>query len=337
MLQLGISAFYFKSSICLTKKDKIISFFNEEEFTGIKNDSSFPINSIQKCLQDNKLSISDIDQVCWYEDPKIKKNRVINIFNKHFIKTLSLRFKFLLKYYFNSPKKYLKKIGYNKSIKYIDHHLSHTATSYYTSPYNSSAILTIDGVGEWETITISQGKNKNINKLYSVNFPNSLGMLYSTITAYLGFKPNQDEGKIMEIAQKGNRNKYYKKMKKIFIDDLNIDQNYFTWEYSEKIMFNINLCTLLDLPPRLPEEPITQDHKNLAATLQKIYEEKFIFLLNLAKKITNEKNICLGGGCAYNHLANKKTKSIFLNTFIPQNPSDSGSPIGACLYNYYNS
>ena len=335
MIQLGISAFYFNSSVCLMKNGKVISFYKEEEFTNIKNDSSFPLQSIQKCLQDSKLTISDIDYICFYENPQIKKNRVLKVFNRYFFSTLKLRFKFLKNYYFNSPKKHLKKLGYNKKITYIDHHTSHAATSYFLSPYKSSSVLTIDGVGEWETITISHGKGTSLNKLYSINFPNSLGMLYSTITAYLGFKPNQEEGKIMELSQKGNSNKYYNKLNKIFIDDLKIHQKYFTWEYSEKIMFNINLCNLLNLPPRLPEEFIKQDHKDLAAALQKIYEEKFLYLLNLSQKLTNENNICLGGGCAYNYLANKKIKNIFKNSFIPPNPSDSGSPIGACLYNYY--
>ena len=337
MLQLGISAFYHDSAACIVFNGKVLAAAEEERFTEIKHDSSFPVNAIAYVLSEVGIEdINDIDEVCWYEKPKTKKNRVLKTFNKHFFKTFKNRFIFLYNYYFNSPKNLLKRhFQYKGVIKYTDHHLSHAAFSYYTSPYKNAAILTVDGVGEWETITISKGIGADILKLYKIDFPNSLGMLYSTVTAFLGFKPNEGEYKVMGLAPFGNPEKYLNKLTKIFDkkSDLVIDQKYFTWEYSEKIMFNIEFCMLLGLAPRLKEEPITQDHKDLAAALQKLYEREFEKLVYKAKELTGSPNICLGGGCAYNGVANILANKHFRSVYIPFAPSDAGSAIGACLVN----
>jgi carbamoyltransferase len=279
--------------------------------------------------------LNAIDEVCWYEDPKVKKDRVLTTFNKHFITTFKNRINFLINYYINSPKRLLRNnYEYKGKIKYISHHLSHAAFSYYTSPYKEAAILTVDGVGEWETITISHAFEDRIVKKLSINFPHSLGMLYSTVTAFLGFKPNEGEYKVMGLAPFGNPDKYFKLLDSIFTRTTNnftIDQKYFTWEYSDKIMFNKNLCRLLDIPPRLPGEDITQEHKNLASALQAVYEEQFMLLLKTVKNITKSDNICLGGGCAYNGVANVLAYKYFKSVHIPFAPSDAGSAIGVCL------
>ena len=233
-----------------------------------------------------------------------------------------------------NPKDILESMGYTGKIIYHDHHYSHAAFAYFTSNYDHSAILTVDGVGEWETTTISVGKGRKIEKKKSIDFPNSLGMLYSTITSYLGFKPNEGEYKVMGLAPYGNAETYKDKLRSIFNNTSNkytIDQKYFTWEYSDKIMFNKNLCRLLDLPPRLPGEELTQDHKDLAAALQTVYEEQFLKLLKTVKSITKSNNICLGGGCAYNGVANKLAYKYFKSVHIPFAPSDAGSAIGVCL------
>ena len=335
MLQLGISAFYHDSAACIVKHGEVLAAAEEERFTEIKHDSSFPVNAIAYVLSEVGIEdINDIDEVCWYEKPKVKKNRVLRTFNKHFFKTFKNRLIFLYNYYFNSPKNLLKRhFQYKGIIKYTDHHLSHAGFSYYTSPFKNAAILTVDGVGEWETITISKGEGADITKMYSVDFPNSLGMLYSTVTAFLGFKPNEGEYKVMGLAPFGDPLKYINKLSKIFDRKGNIDQKYFTWEYSEKIMFNIEFCKLLGLPPRFKEEPITQDHKDLAAALQKVYEREFEKLVHKAKKLTGSPNICLGGGCAYNGVANVLAYNHFRSVYIPFAPSDAGSAIGACLIN----
>ena len=339
MTQLGISAFYHDSAACLVIDGKVIAAAEEERFTEIKHDDSFPVNAIAFVLSEAGIQdINEIDEVCWYEKPEIKKDRVLKTFNKYFFKTLKNRFIFLYNYYFNSPKNLLRRhFQYRGLIRYTDHHLSHAAFSYLTSPYKNAAILTVDGVGEWETITISRGIDDSIQKIMSINFPHSLGMLYSTVTAYLGFKPNEGEYKVMGLAPFGNSKKYYKKLNYIFTRTSNkfeIDQKYFTWEYSGRVMFNYKFAELLNLLPRLPEEPITQDHKDLAAALQKIYEDKFEKLLITAKNISKSPNIVLGGGCAYNGVANVLGYKYFRGVYVPFAPSDAGSAIGACLYNY---
>lgn len=337
MIQLGIAAFFHDSSACLVKNGKVIAAVEEERFTEIKHDYSFPYNSINWLLENNNLKLNDIDEVCWYENPKIKKDRVLSIFNKRWLKTLPLRFNYLISYRKNNPSKILKKLGYKGPIKYTDHHLSHAAFSYFTSPFNEAAILTVDGVGEWETITISSARGNNIDKKFNIDYPNSLGMLYSTITAYLGFKPNEGEYKVMGLAPYGNPEKYIPKLREIFdntSDKFIIKQKYFDWEYSDKKMFNKHLFKLLGILPRLPEEKVMQEHKDLAAALQVIYEEQFLKLVKLASKLVKSKNLVLGGGCAYNGVANSKAYKFFKHIHIPYAPSDAGSAIGTCLTHY---
>ena len=337
MIKLGISAFYHDSAACITNGNIVLAAAEEERFTGIKHDSSFPINAIKWLLHSTVTKITDIDEVHWYENPDTKDDRVKTIFNKRPIKTFFLRRRYNKNRETNSPEALLKAIGYTGKIIYHDHHYSHAAFSYFTSPYRDAAILTIDGVGEWETTTISKARGNKIDKLITIDFPNSLGMLYSTITSYLGFKPNEGEYKVMGLAPYGNPQKYLKKLQKTLCHTSNkfyLYQKYFTWEYSERIMFNKRLCQLLELPPRLPEEPLTQDHKDLAAALQKLYEQEFLKLVKTAKNITGSENLCLGGGCAYNGVANSLAYKYFKSIHIPFAPSDAGSAIGACLDNH---
>lgn len=336
MVQLGISAFYHDSAACIVVDGKVLAAAEEERFTEIKHDSSFPFNAIKWTLDYTGYTIQDIDEVCWYERPDLKKDRVLTTFKKHWWKTLKLKKKFLEKIPSRDPERILKEIGYTGPVVYIPHHLSHASFGYFTSRYKEAAILTIDGVGEWETLTISVGKDEDIYKVMSVDFPNSLGLLYSTVTAFLGFKPNEGEYKVMGLAPYGDPKKYYSSLRKIFVqgEDLKIDMKYFPWEYSDKIMYNVAFSNLLKLLPRLPEEEILQEHKDLAAALQKIYEEEFLKFVKKAKHLTGLTNLVLSGGCAYNGVANAKAYDHFKSIHIPFAPSDAGSAIGACLYNY---
>lgn len=339
MIKLGISAFYHDSAACITQGNNVLVAAEEERFTGIKHDNSFPVNAIKWALHASSKTITDIQEVHWYENPETKNNRVNTIFNKRPFKTFFLRQRYKKDRKDNSPENLLKAMGYTGKIIYHDHHYSHAAFSYFTSPYQNSAILTIDGVGEWETTTISIGDGKEIKKLLTIDYPNSLGMLYSTITSFLGFRPNEGEYKVMGLAPYGDSNVYLSKLQSIFKNTSNkfyINQKYFTWEYSDRVMFNKRLCQLLELPPRLPEEPLTQDHKNLAAALQKLYELEFLKLANTAKNITGSENLCIGGGCAYNGVANSLAYKYFKSIHIPFAPSDAGSAIGACLDNHTN-
>ena len=334
MIKLGISAFYHDSAACIVKDGKIIAAAEEERFTGIKHDCSFPKNAINYCLKETGISINKVEQVCWYENPSTKEDRVRKTFGKRPIRTFFINRKFQKSKQDQNPKNILQSMGYTGEIRYFDHHYSHAAFSYFSSDFSNSAILTIDGVGEWETVSISLGVGNSIRKLYSIDFPNSLGMLYSTITAYLGFKPNEGEYKVMGLAPYGNPTKYLEKLHKLIEykhDKFYLLQKYFTWEYSDKLMFNKKLCRLLELLPRLPEDTLNQDHKDLAAALQKFYELQFLKLAKKAKDLTGSQNICLGGGCAYNGVANALAYKYFKSVHIPFAPSDAGSAIGACL------
>ena len=334
MIQLGISAFYHDAAACIFKDGKLIAAIEEERFTEVKHDSSFPINSINWCLDQIKLNIGDVDQVCWYENPIEKEDRILKTFRKKWWKTFFLKKRYEKKSYQESPLRILKKMGFRGDIAFIPHHESHAAFSYFTSPFKSAAILTVDGVGEWETVTINKADESNYKKLITVNYPNSLGLFYSAMTAYLGFKPNEGEYKVMGLAPYGDPNRYYPTLYKLFNSESNkfwIKQKYFNWGYDDKKMFTKHLHKLLDLPPRLPEEELTQLHKDLAAAVQKTYEREFLRLVIIAKNLTGEDNLCLGGGCVYNGVANSKAYKFFNYIHIPFAPSDAGSAIGAVL------
>lgn len=335
MIQLGISAFYHDSAACIVENGKVLAAAEEERFTEIKHDNSFPINAIKYCLESTQTSIDEIAQVCWYEDPSIKKNRVEKIFSKHPIKTYFTKKRFRKEFDNNNPEFLLKDLGYKGQITYTPHHKSHAAFSFLTSPYKAADVLVVDGVGEWDTVSFWKAKGKELELKHSYKFPNSLGMFYSTMTAFLGFKPNEGEYKVMGLAPYGNPGKFYDKLvNTIQLAGFRVDQKFYTWEYTDKIMFNSKLAKLLDLPPRLPEEEFTQDHKDLAAATQAVYEYYFLEFVNKMKLIGKSDNLCIGGGCAYNGVANYKAYKHYKNIFVPYAPSDAGSAIGACLYNY---
>jgi carbamoyltransferase len=340
MIQLGISAFYHDSAACIVKDGKVLYAIEQEKLSGIKHDDSFPVDAIKWVLRAAKLTIKDIDEVCWYEIPELKRARIIKSFNKYPIRTFFKRLKFLNenKELRNPNFLLAKHFLYQGPVRYVEHHLSHAAFSYLTSPYKEAAIVTIDGVGEFETVTISKGTGDSIEKLYSINFPESLGMFYSTFTAFLGFKPNEGEYKVMGMAGYGDPQKYVPFIKKTFKFTKEslfaFYPEYYTWEYSDKIMFTSDLCNLLGRGPRLPEEELTQDDYDLAAAVQFIYEKEFCKILEKAKELVKSDNLCLGGGCAYNGLANTKAYKYYQSIHVPYAPSDAGSAIGACLAAY---
>jgi len=346
---LGISCGYHDSAAALIKDGNVLGACEEERFTGIKHDSRFPINTIKWLMNTYKVTPDTLNAICFYENPQNKLDRIkvstekkpkkwyeflnkknnILIKNQEAYKTLQTQLKNLC--------------GKNTKIHYTDHHQSHLAYSYYTSNFNESAILSVDGVGEWETTVLGIGTENKIKKLNSVNFPHSLGMLYSTFTAFLGFKPNEGEYKIMGLAPYGDCKKYNKLFKELYTEKedgtFELKMEYFTYEYSNTHMFNEKLGKLFEFPNRLPDEPLEQHHKDLAASLQYNYEKLFFRLLNELHNKTKSDNLCLSGGCAYNGTANGKIlkRTNFKNLYIPSAPSDAGSAIGCGLDYYYKS
>ncbi len=343
---LGISSGYHDSSAALIKDGKVLGAVEEERFTGIKHDASFPTNSINWLFSEFKITKDDLEVVCFYETPSLKLDRIKKSTKRGGITNLFKRNSIISRNEdeYKKLEKNLKDIiSDDTKIIYSDHHLSHVAYSYYTSQFDKATILSVDGVGEWETTSMYYGEGNRLTKLGSVNFPHSLGMLYSSFTAFLGFKPNEGEYKVMGLAPYGDYKKYLSKFSQLISPttegEYEINMNYFTYDWDDKTMFNEKLGQLFGFPNRLPEDDITQDHKDLAATLQHEYEHYFFNLLNnlYVKRPTH--NLCLSGGCAYNGTANGKIikETSFKRVYIPPAPSDSGSAIGCALHYYYTS
>jgi carbamoyltransferase len=334
---IGISALYHDSAACIFKNNRLIYACEEEKFTGIKHDCSFPVNSLNYGLKKFKIKKEDIECVCYYENPKIKFSRIIENNKNLFLKNPFYCIKTLIDINTNifHINKKLKNISNN--IFYSDHHSSHQYYSYFTSPYNNCLILSIDGVGEKTTTAFGEffdDQKIKINEISS--YPHSLGLFYSAMTSFLGFRPNEGEYKVMGLSSYGTPDQFREKISKlIFIKDKKLicNMNIFCWNRSLKNMFTKKLSNFLEIQERTPDDTITIYHKNLAAAVQEKYEEIFFFFLN-ELKTSNNQNLCLSGGCAYNGLANGK---IFENTnfksiWIPPAPSDAGSCVGACLH-----
>jgi len=331
---LGISCGYHDSAVCLTLNGKVISAVEEERFTGIKHDSSYPTKSIEWILSHNELTGNDISYVCFYEDPELKVDRVDKTSSLLSIKSYKVE-NYYKTIYNNFRKDFPKSV-----IVSGNHHQSHIGYSYYTSPFNESIILSVDGVGEWETTSFAIGKGNSTKKFKSINFPHSLGMLYSTITAFLGFQPNEGEYKVMGLAPYGDFSVYdkqFEQLYELYWGEYRLNMKYFEFDKSDKIMFNSKMMKLFGMDNRFPEDEIEQKHKDLAATLQYHYETILFNLLNYIQNETGITNLCLGGGCAYNGTANGKIKqkTKFENLWVPPAPSDAGSAIGVCLHFYY--
>lgn len=320
MYTIGISAYYHDSSACLFKDDKLIFACEEEKFTGIKHDSSFPHKTVEYIFKHYNLNKSDIEAVCYYENPKLRFKR-----KKSFLTSLETN----IKVWWN-----LRKISNN--IHYTEHHTSHLAYSYLSSNFDKSLIISIDGVGENTTMSFGKGVNGKYRKIKDFDYPHSLGLFYSAMTAFLGFKPNEGEYKVMGLAAYGNPEKYREKVKELINYDsskLNCNLKFFNWNRSKDTMFTHHLVEHLGIDNRLPKDNITIEHKDLAASIQERYEEIFFQIIKDAKLFYYNENLCIGGGCAYNGCANGKVTSsgLFKKIWIPPAPSDAGSCIGSCI------
>lgn len=341
---LGISCYYHDSSATLLDDGKVISAAEEERFTRKKHDSSFPINAIKFCLEQNGLTINDIDYIAFYEKPILKFERFIKFsilgFPKTFLSFISLipawiKEKILI------LRKIRKKLKYKGQVFFINHHLSH-AGSFFSSPYKKAAILTIDGVGEFNTSSYGYGIDNKIFIKKEINFPNSIGLLYSTITAFLGFSVNDSEYKVMGLSAYGQmdreKNEYYSKFKKIIniLDDgsYKLDLSYFEYQYGQK-MFSKKIIDLLG-SPREKDSDIQNRHKDIAAALQIITEEVVIKILNSIYDEFDTENLVFAGGVALNSVLNGKIirNTKFKNIWILPDPGDGGTSVGCALYLY---
>ena len=343
---LGISAFYHDSAACILKNGEIIAAAQEERFTRIKHDSSYPYNAIEFVLDYSGIKLSEVNQIVFFEKPFLKFERLLETYVAFapkgfvsFAKAMPLWIKeklFQKNLLFNKLKKHDENYKSDKNIFFSDHHLSHAASAFFPSPFNEAVILTADGVGEWATTTVAVGKNENLEIKKEIHFPHSLGLLYSAFTYYTGFKVNSGEYKLMGLAPYGSP--VYEDKVKQLIDlkedgTFRLDQKYFNYA-TGLTMTNEKFNNLFGHKPRNPQnEEITQFHMDIASSIQKVTEE---IMINLAKSIREEygiSNLCLAGGVALNCVANGKIlkEKIFDNIWIQPAAGDAGGSLGAAL------
>ena len=339
MLILGISAYYHDSAACLIKDGQVIVAIEEERFSRIKHDNNFPYKAIEFCLKSQKLKAEEIDRGAYYEKPLLKFERILETFLATWPFSLTPFLKGMPEWldYKIKIEATIKKLGFKNIIFFIPHHFSHAAASFYPSPFKSSTILTVDGVGEWQTTGLWFGENNNIKPLKQLNFPNSLGILYSTFTSFLGFKINEDEYKLMGLAAYG-KPKYDVSINRLIDteDDGSFKLNLKYFGFRESFsMYNDRFEKLFG-PARKPSEKITKRHKNIAASIQKTTEEIYFKMLNHLYSITKSENLCLSGGVALNALANGKIyeRTPFKKIFVFGAAGDSGAAVGAALFVY---
>jgi len=337
MYIIGISAFYHDSSVCLFRDNQLIFACEEEKFTGIKHDDSFPQMALDYIYKHYKINNKNLQAVCYYEDPKLKYQRVMENIKPQWLKNpfYSLKSYLKIKRNISILNKKLKEISPN--IFYSTHHESHQYYSHYTSHFEESTCLSVDGVGEIDTISIGIADYNGIKYKSIAQYPHSLGLYYSALTSYLGFRPNEGEYKVMGLASYGNPKKYISEVRNLISyknGSLECNMDVFCWNTTDKSMFNEKLAELLSVPQRLPEEELSETHKDLAAAIQLRYEEILFEIIKSIKPLIKSNNLCLSGGCAYNGTANGKItdKTHFNHLWIPPAPSDAGSAIGSVVH-----
>ncbi|MFZ2356295.1 MAG: carbamoyltransferase [Candidatus Omnitrophota bacterium] len=340
---LGISCFYHDSAAALVRDGEIIAAAQEERFTRKKHDFNFPINSINWCLNFSNITVKDLDYVVFYEKPFIKFERILETSLMHvpsgisqFIQAMPL----WLKQKLWTADIIKKELGFDKKVLYASHHESHAAAAFYPSPFKEAAFLTLDGVGEWETASFGIGKDNNLNILYDLRFPHSLGLLYSAFTFYAGFKVNSGEYKLMGLAPYGEP-KYADLILKELIDlkvdgSFKLNMRYFGYCNTLK-MVNHQFEKLFAGPPRKPESKITQKDMDSASSIQKVTEEIMLRMCRHIYKLTAQKKLCLAGGVALNCVGNGRIlrEGPFEDIWIQPASGDAGGALGAALVVWY--
>ncbi|WP_367915768.1 carbamoyltransferase [Leadbetterella sp. DM7] len=357
---LGISAFYHDSAASITVNGEIIAAAQEERFTRKKHDAGFPSNAIKFCLEYTGIELKDLDAIVFYDKPLLKFERLLETYYafapsgfRSFITAIPvwIKEKMFLKRLIREE---LDKIGaYDRKktrLLFPEHHLSHAASAYYPSPFEDAAILTIDGVGEWATVSLCHGQKENITILKELRFPHSLGLLYSAFTYFLGFRVNSGEYKLMGLAPYGNPKspdieKYIGIIKTHLMSlkedgSIWLNQDYFDYATGLKMVNEKKWEDLFGFKTRKPEDELLQQHCNLGLAIQHITEEAVLLMAKEAKKLTGSKNLCLAGGVALNCVSNGKLQKsgIFENLFIQPAAGDAGGALGAALaanYIYY--
>ena len=337
---LGINAFFHDSSAALVQDGRLVAAAEEERFTRKKHDLSWPKNAIEYCLKQGNITIEQVDYIGFYEKPLLKFERVMSQFLETFPKGFGA-FRQAMPGWFNDKLRVMKyvrkKLKYRGDVFFIEHHLAHAASSFFCSPFQESAILTTDGVGEWQTTTTGIAKGQEITLGKEIIFPHSLGLIYSTVTAYLGFSVNNAEYKVMGLAAYGKPVYYDNFLKLVDIKEdgsYSLDMSYF--DYTHKMRMPSRKFIELFGRPRGKNDPMEQRHKDMAASLQKLTEDVLFRILNSLHKETGMDNLCMAGGVALNSVANGKilSKTPFRDIFIQPAAGDGGTAVGAAFYAY---
>lgn len=350
---LGISCFYHDAAAALIVDGNIIAAAQEERFTRIKHDERFPKHAVKYCLQEAGLDINDIDYIAFYDKPLLKFERLLETYYAFspkgwfsFMKSMPIWIKekvFLKDNIRNGLKEVDEKCNGKQKLLFPEHHLSHSASAFYPSPHKDAAILTIDGVGEWCTTSISKGDGNQITVLKELHFPHSVGLLYSAFTYFLGFKVNSGEYKLMGLAPYGNPNdKQVEDFKKIIVDNVCtvyddgsvfLNQDYFTYATGLRMVNDAKWEKLFGFKRKTEDEPLLQYHCNLGLAIQQVTEEIVLKLAATAKRLTSSDNLCMAGGVALNCVANGKLAEagLFKNIYIQPAAGDAGGALGAAL------
>ena len=348
---LGLSAFYHDSAACLVIDGDIVAAAQEERFTRKKHDAGFPTQAVAYCLAEAGIVAADLDYVVFYDKPFLKFERLLETYLafaprgfKSFVTSLPVWLKDKLFQKTMIAKVLNEQFGgdidWTTRLLFSEHHLSHAASAFFPSPFEEAAVLTMDGVGEWTTTSLAIGRGNQLAVHKEIQFPHSLGLLYSAITYYTGFKVNSGEYKVMGLAPYGEP-KYADLIKDNLIDikedgSFHLDMSYFNY-CTGLTMTNERFDTLFGGPRRAAESQLTQREMDLAASVQAVTEEVVIKLATGIRKSTGLRNLCLAGGVALNCVANGKLlrKNIFDNIWIQPAAGDAGGAVGAALAAYH--
>ena len=344
MYSLGISCYYHDSAAAILKDGFVVAAVEEERFSRKKFDDGFPKMAINWCLKETGITPEQIDSIAFYDKPVLKFERLLDnylaVAPRGLYSFLDVIPKWLHKRLWikEEIKKHLQ--GFQGDIIFPEHHMSHAAHTFFTSPFDEAAILTVDGVGEWSTTSFGSAENTSIKLTNDIRWPHSIGMFYSAFTYFLGFKVNEGEYKLMGLSSYG-KPKYYDLILNEILDvkndgSLHLNLKYFAFTY-DKVMTNQKFAELFDIPPRKEDSKAEQIHYDIGASAQKVLEEIMLRMANHVHKKTGMKNLCLGGGVALNGVANYRIlkEGPFENVHIPPSPGDGGSAIGCAQYSYF--
>ncbi len=343
MYILGISCFYHDAAAALVKDGKIIAAAQEERFTRKKQDFNFPINAIEYCLKEANISVNELSHVAFYDKPLLKFERILQTyftFAPVGIQSFLMATPLWLKEKLWIPDLIKKQLGYSGKVIFPEHHESHAASAFYPSPYQQAAFLTMDGVGEWATTSYGNGDGNKITMMGEMNFPHSLGLLYSAFTYFTGFKVNSAEYKVMGLAPYGEP-KYVDLILKEVVDlkedgSFRMNMKYFDYCVGLK-MTNNKFSELFGGPPRKGETRLGQREMDLARSVQEVTEMIMLRMARHVHKETGQKNLVLAGGVALNCVGNGRLlrEGPFENIWIQPAAGDAGGALGAALFVWY--